>query len=69
MHTTIQLPEAGQRIGVVCGPGEFAKDNSGTVISNIENEWGNYVLVMMDSGEVKRCNGLNSRPGIGWHAV
>lgn len=65
----IQVPAAGQRVGVVCGPGEFAADNAGTVITQVTNEWGTHALVMMDSGEVKRCDGMNRGPGIGWHFV
>jgi len=63
------LPEAGARIGVECGPGEFAAHNAGSVMCRVESEWGAYVLVMMDSGEIKQCHGMNSGPGIGWHYV
>jgi hypothetical protein len=66
---TIQLPAAGQRVGLVTGPGEFASDKAGSVITQVDDRWGSHALVMMDSGEVKKCNGLNSRPGIGWHAI
>lgn len=64
-----QLPAAGARIGVVCGPGEFARDNAGTVIAKIENRWGEHALVMMDNGTVRDCNGMNTGPGIGWHYI
>lgn len=67
--TKIQLPEPGQRIGVVCGPGEFAKNNAGTVMCHITDRWGTHALVMMDSGKTKTCHGMNAGPGIGWHAV
>lgn len=69
MIHSVQLPAAGQRIGVVYGPGEYAPHNAGTVITRVESQWGDYVLVMMDSGEVKRCDGTNRGPGVGWHAV
>lgn len=69
MIHSVQLPAAGQRIGVVCGPGEFAADNAGTVLAIIPTQWGDYALVLMDDGTTKRCNGMNRGPGIGWHAV
>ena len=67
--TAPTIPAAGQRVGVECGPGEFARDNAGTVITQITDRWGTHALVMMDSGEVKTCHGLNSGAGIGWHAL
>lgn len=67
--TKIKLPEPGQRVGVVYGPGEFANDNAGTVICHITNRWGTHALVMMDSGQTKTCHGMNSGPGVGWHAI
>lgn len=48
-----------------CGPSHVM---NGVVIAHAANEWGSYALVLMHSGKVERCNGLNSRPGIGWHA-
>lgn len=63
------LPVAGQRVGVVCGPSEFARDNAGTTICQIQDQWGTHALVMMDSGEVKKCHGLNNGPGVGFHAL
>jgi len=68
-QTAIQLPAPGQRVGTECGPGEFARDNAGTVMAHITDRWGTHALVMMDTGEVKKCHGLNTRPGIGWHAL
>lgn len=69
MIQTVQVPTAGQRIGVVCGPGEFAADNAGIVLTQVETRWGTYALVMMDSGETRRCEQINRGPGIGWHLV
>jgi hypothetical protein len=66
------MPAPGARVGVVCGPGEFAQDNAGTVICIVEvvKLWDSeYALVMMDSGETRRCSGMNRGPGIGWHYV
>lgn len=69
MIRAIEVPEAGKRIGVVCGPGEFPKDNAGSVIAQITDRWGTHALVMMDSGAITRCQGMNDGPGIGWHYV
>lgn len=65
----IKVPTAGQRVGVEYGPGEFAKHNAGTVMTQVTNQWGTHALVMMDSGKIERCEGLNTGPGIGWHLV
>jgi hypothetical protein len=67
VFTAPVLPEAGARIGSVDGPGVFPRDNAGTVICQIDNQWGSHVLVMMDDGTTKTCHGMNSGPGIGWH--
>jgi hypothetical protein len=66
---TIQLPAVGERIGVQCGPGERAKDYAGIVIAIIASKWGDSALVLMDDGTTKRCDQLNTGPGIGWHRV
>lgn len=63
------LPNAGQRVGVVYGPGEFPRDNAGSVMCQIDDMWGSHVLVVMDNGEVHQCHGMNRGPGIGWHYV
>lgn len=63
------LPAPGCRIGSVCGPGEYARDNAGTVICHIEDRWGQHAVVMMDSGRVDTCHGLKDGHGIGWHPV
>lgn len=67
--TNRTLPLPGQRVGVECGPGEFARDNAGTVICHVTDRWGTHALVMMDTGKTNTCHGLNERPGIGWHAL
>ena len=69
MMQEIQMPRPGDRIGSVCGPGEFPQDNSGIVIAVCQNQWGPYALVLMNNGEMSYCHGLNSGPGIGWHLV
>ncbi|MGF6996769.1 hypothetical protein P3T25_005144 [Paraburkholderia sp. GAS32] len=61
------IPESGARIGSECGPGEFARDNAGTVICQYEDRWGKHALVLMDAGGTRVCEGMNRGPGIGWH--
>lgn len=63
------IPTAGQRIGVVCGPGQFPEDAAGVVLTQVTDRWGTHAVVLMDNGETKKCNGLNRGPGIGWHAL
>lgn len=68
------LPDPGARVGVVCGPGEFPRDCQGIVLCHVAQEWmpgevRGYALVLMDSGQIKECSGLNRGPGIGWHLV
>ena len=67
--SNITLPEAGQRVGVVCGPGEFPQDNAGTVLCESTDKWTSCAVVLMDDGKVNTCHGLNTGPGIGWHAL
>lgn len=69
MIQSIQLPTAGQRIGAVSGPGSFASDNAGVVLTRVESKWGDYVVVLMDNGTTETCHSLNVGPGIGWHAL
>jgi hypothetical protein len=66
--SNITLPEAGQRIGTVCGPCENPKDNAGTVLCQVTDRWGTHAVVMMDSGKTQTCHGLTQR-GIGWHLI
>lgn len=61
------MPAPGDRIGAVCGPGEFASDNAGIVICLMDN--GSDAIVLMDSGLIEHCSSLNRGPGIGWHMV
>lgn len=68
MHA-ITLPAPGARVGVVCGPGEFAAHNAGVVLCHVETRWGSHAVVLMDDGATKTCNSLNRGPGIGWHLV
>ena len=63
------LPEPGARVGVVCGPCEFPRDNAGVVLCHVADQFHGWAVVLMDSGVVEHCYGLNRGPGIGWHAV
>ena len=66
--TANQLPEAGTRVGTVCGPCEQAKDNAGTVLCQVSDRWGTHAVVMMDNGKIQNCHGLTN-VGIGWYAL
>lgn len=66
--SNITLPEAGKRVGVVCGPCEFPEDNAGMVLCQVTDRWGTHALVLMDSGETKTCHSLTER-GIGWRLI
>lgn len=65
---TATLPAAGQRVGRVCGPGEFPSDDAGVVLAQITDRWGTHSLVLMDSGKTETCHGLTGR-GIGWYVL
>lgn len=69
MITAPQLPASGARVGTICGPGEFARDNAGTVLCHVTDRWGTHAVVLMDTGKTNTCHGLNNGPGIGWHLV
>lgn len=69
MFTEKRLPKIGQRVGAVSGPSSFPEDNAGTVIALVPSQFGDSVLVLMDSGETECCSGLRSEPGIGWFSL
>lgn len=63
------MPTPGERVGVVCGPGEFPADRAGTVLTVYKDRWGQHAVVRMDTGETMTFEGLNRGPGIGWHRI
>lgn len=67
--TAPMLPAVGQRVGVVCGPGEQPRDNAGTVQSIVKDRWGSHAVIQMDAGDTRTCHRLNRGPGIGWHTL
>lgn len=40
--------QLGDRVGFVCGPGEFPTDTTGRVYGRISNDWGRHLRVKMD---------------------
>lgn len=68
MISAPKLPAPASRVGIVCGPGEYPKDNAGTVICHVSDRWGTHALVMLDSGKLHQCHGLTER-GIGTHQM
>ena len=65
---TKNLPQAGQRVGTVCGPCENPRDNAGTVLCEVTDRWGTHALVLRDSGRTDKCHGL-TECGIGWYLI
>lgn len=59
-------PIPGDRIGIVCGPGEFPKDRQGTVISTYSSRFYQDIgLILMDDGTTKDLVGQYTERGIG----
>ena len=54
------LPAPGARVGTVCGPGEFASDNPGTVLCHVTDRWGTHAVVLRDDGTTANCHSLNT---------
>ena len=65
---TKTLPAPASRVGVVYGPGELPRDNSGVVLCHHTDRWYTYAVVLMDSGKTERCMSLTDR-GICWYAL
>lgn len=66
----MQLPQAGDRVGFVCGPGQFPRDNAGTVTRVYSNRWyANNAEVQMDNGSVEHIVGAYTTVGIGAHLI
>jgi len=63
------LPVPGWRIGTVHETGGAPERNSGIVICHVEDDVGNFALVLMDHGHVETCHGLGFGMGVGWRAV
>lgn len=66
----MQLPQLGDRVGFVCGPGQFPRDNAGTVTRVYSNRWyANNAEVQMDNGSVEHIVGAYTTVGIGAHLI
>lgn len=64
------LPQPGDRVGSVCGPCEFPKDNAGTVITTYGNQfYNNIALVLLDKGGTATIVGEYTKVGIGWYLI
>lgn len=65
-----QLPKPGDRVGVVCGPSDFPRDNAGIVIAVYDSKWySNIGVVLMDDGSTKEIVGGYTKVGIGWYLI
>lgn len=62
----INKPVPGDRIGIVCGPGEFPRDCKGTVIATYSNRFYKDIgVILMDDGTTKELVGQYTKVGIG----
>lgn len=68
MMTTKKLPQPGQRVGAVSGPGQLPVNNAGTVLTHVTNPYGTSALILMDDGRTEYCEGLTD-VGIGWYLL
>ena len=60
----------GLRVGVVCGPGEFPENRTGTVVNQLTNRWGTQWEVEMDDGSPEWISAMHTNEmGIGWYAI
>lgn len=54
----------GDRVGFVCGPGEFPTDTTGRVYGRISDRWGKRLRVKMDDSTFRTVHAF-TRVGIG----
>lgn len=65
-----QLPKPGDRVGCVCGPGEFPQDDAGIVIAIYDDAWySNQAVILMDNGTITYMVGAYATVGIGWYLI
>lgn len=63
-------PQPGDRVGIVCGPGEIPRDNAGTVIAVYADEWhASNAVILMDRGQIEYLSGTYTRTGIGCYLI
>ena len=60
----------GLRVGVVCGPGEFPENRTGTVVNQQTNRCGTQWEVEMDNGPREWISAAQTNEmGIRWYAI
>lgn len=65
-----RYPVPGDRVGFVCGPGEYAADNAGIVLAVYANRWSqNNAVILMDDGSVQESSSQLTSVGIGMRLV
>lgn len=70
MSRSNQFPMVGDRVGSVCGPGEFPKDNAGTVVRVYADRWyDNNADIVYDDGRTDSWVGAYCSVGIGVHLI
>lgn len=66
----MQLPQVGDRVGFVCGPGQFPRDNAGTVTRTYSNDWyASNADIQMDDGSTRHIVGAYTTVGIGAYLI
>jgi hypothetical protein len=63
--------KTGQRVGAVCGPGEFPQSGfcrEGKVTEKLRSGWGNFCLIVFDGGGSDRMYGITKK-GIGFYLL
>lgn len=58
----------GERVGFVFGPGEFPEHNQGTITAKARGDYGFYVDIRMDNGDIERAEGFVKK-GIGCYLL
>ena len=67
---TTRYPTAGDRVGVIDGPGQDPRDSAGTVLATYADRWHQHIaVVLMDSGATAEIVGTYTTAGIGWHLI
>lgn len=70
MIRPIEIPQPGDRVGFVFGPGEFPADCAGVVLAHsAPDRWGSrFAVVHMDDGSTRYVHGTTTR-GVGCYVL
>lgn len=66
----LQMPQVGDRVGFVCGPGQWPQDRPGTVTKVYSDRWhANNADVELDDGTTEHFMGPYTTVGIGTYLI